>query len=111
MNTVGCRKLVLFFGALSASFAALAAEAAAQPRSAPERPLSDAVSEALRSPFHSDHALSGLHGQGRSPLSNGRSRGLGHYRVPGDHHDEAHVDFGVILPYSRALASGGDVKR
>ena len=63
MTTVHFRKPVLFFGAISASFATLAVETSAQPRSAPERPLSDAVSEALRSPFHADHAAPGPRGQ------------------------------------------------
>ena len=56
MNTLGCRKLVLFFGAFSASFVALAAEAWAQPRSASPQTLSAAISAVLDGPFHGDHA-------------------------------------------------------
>jgi len=54
------RNTILSGSALWASWAAfLSVEAAAQPWSMPERPLSEAVAEALRSPFHSDHAAAG----------------------------------------------------
>ena len=44
--------------------ATLAVEGSAQPRSAPESTLSDAVAEALQGPFHGDDAPPGLNGNG-----------------------------------------------
>lgn len=64
MTTVHPCKPVLLLGALSVSLAAPAPRAEGQPRSAPERPLSAAIAEALGSPFHGDRLLtqSGGHG-------------------------------------------------
>lgn len=62
MTTIHLRKPVLFFGVLAASLATLAAETSAQSRPTPERALSDAMAEVLRSPFHGDHAPSGSPG-------------------------------------------------
>ena len=62
MTTIHLRKPVLLFGVFAASAATLAAETSAQSRPTPERPLSDAVAEVLRSPFHGGHAPSGSPG-------------------------------------------------
>ena len=56
MTTVYPGKPVLLISAISASLATLAVEGSAQPRSAPESTLSDAVAEALQGPFHGDDA-------------------------------------------------------
>ena len=50
--------------ALLVALGPLAAETSAQSRSTPKRPLSDAVAEALRSPFHVHRAPLGPPGQG-----------------------------------------------
>ncbi len=62
MTTIHLRKPVLLFGVLAAGSAALAAETSAQSRPTPERPLSGAMAEVLRGPFHGDHAPSGSPG-------------------------------------------------
>ena len=54
----------ILLGALLVALAAFAPETSAQSRPTPERHLSDAVAEVLRSPFHAHHALLGLGGQG-----------------------------------------------
>lgn len=61
MATIRLRRHTILRGsALWASLAAFfSVEAAAQPWPTPERPLSEAVAEALRSPFHSGHAAAG----------------------------------------------------
>ena len=55
---------LLFSCALLLALAPLAAETSAQSRSTPKRPLSDAVAEVLRSPFHDYRAPLGLGGSG-----------------------------------------------
>lgn len=50
--------------ALLLALGPLAVETSAQSRSTPKRPLSDAVAEVLRSPFHGDRASLGQPGQG-----------------------------------------------
>jgi len=62
MTTIHLRKPVFLFGAVSVTSATLAVETSAQSRPTPERPLSDAMAEVLRSPFHGDHAPSGSPG-------------------------------------------------
>ena len=54
----------ILLGALLVALAAFAPETSAQSRPTPERHLSDAVAEVLRSPFHVHRALLGLGGQG-----------------------------------------------
>ena len=66
MTTANLHKPVLFFVAIAVSFAAHAAEISAQPASTPQRPLSDAMAEALQSPFHGAVEIPGS--QGRHPL-------------------------------------------
>lgn len=59
MTTIHLRKPVLLVGAVSVTAATLAAETSAQSRPTAELFLSDAMAEALRTPFHGDHAPSG----------------------------------------------------
>ncbi len=66
MNSRHSNKLIPLLTALSVMLATLAAETSAQSRSTPERPLSDAITEVLRSPFHEDRPPLGL--VGRRPL-------------------------------------------
>jgi len=54
----------LFSCALLLALAPLAADTSAQSRSTPKRPLSEAVAEVLRSPFHGNRAPLGLGGSG-----------------------------------------------
>ena len=56
----GLRMPGFLFGAVSASLATFAVESSAQARAGLESPLSHAVAEALRSPFHGDHLPHGL---------------------------------------------------
>lgn len=63
MITTHLRDHVLFFGAVSASLAMVAPGISAQPRPTPERPLSDAMAEALLSPFHGYHEPPGSPGR------------------------------------------------
>lgn len=62
MATTHLRKPILFSGAVWASLATLGVELSAQLRPTPERPLSDAMAEALQSPFHGDRAPPGSPG-------------------------------------------------
>ena len=62
MTTNHLSRPVFLFGAVAVAAATLAAETSAQSRPTPERPLSDAMAEALRSPFRGDHAPSGSPG-------------------------------------------------
>ena len=64
MTTFHFRKSIVFLSVVVGSVAALATEGSAQSRSKPLRPLSDAVAEALRSPFHQDPAPPGPRGPG-----------------------------------------------
>ncbi len=66
MTNVHLRKPVPLLVAIAVSFAADAAEISAQPGSPPQRPLSDAMAEALQSPFHRAAEIPGS--QGRHPL-------------------------------------------
>ena len=74
MTTIRLRKPVLLSGAVSVSLA-LAVETSAQSRPAPEHPLSNAMAEALRSPFHSDHVPPGSPGRDLLPSSTSSPRG------------------------------------
>lgn len=60
MTTIHLQKPFLLCGAVSASLATFAVESSAQARAGLESPLSHAVAEALRSPFHGDHLPHGL---------------------------------------------------
>ena len=64
MNSRLSTQSVILFTAISVTLTTLAPETSAQSRPTPERQLSDAVAEVLRSPFHAHHALLGLGGQG-----------------------------------------------
>lgn len=64
MTTSLSPKLFRPLGAVSLSIAALASEMSAQSQSTPGRPLSDAIAEAMRSPFQADRAPLGGDGQG-----------------------------------------------
>lgn len=66
MTTIHLRKPALLVGAVSVTAATLAAETSAQALPTPERPLSDAMAEALQSPFHRAVEMPGS--QGRHPL-------------------------------------------
>lgn len=63
MTTFHFRKPIALLAVLAGSVAALAPETSAQSRSTSERPLSDAVTEVLRSPFHADRPPLGVVGQ------------------------------------------------
>ena len=56
MTTIHPRNPVHLIGALSVSIAALAAESSAQSRPTPAHPVSDAIAEVLRGPFHVERA-------------------------------------------------------
>ena len=64
MKSAHLRRLFVVLGALQAAAAALAIEVSAQSQSRPGRPLSDAITEVLRSPFHEDRVRLGGGGQG-----------------------------------------------
>ncbi len=64
MTTFHFRKPIVFLSVVVGSVAALATEGSAQSRSTLERGLSDAVAEALRSPFYADHSPPGVGGPG-----------------------------------------------
>ena len=67
MTTSHPRKPFHLLGALSVSIAALAAETAAQSRPTPARPVSDAIAEVLRGPFHVERAPATVHGRILTP--------------------------------------------
>lgn len=62
MATIHLRKPILTLGCSFGVVATLAVETSAQSRPTPERPLSDAMAEALRGPFHGDLAPPGSPG-------------------------------------------------
>ena len=76
MATIHLRKPILLSGAVSVSLATLAVETSAQSRPTPERPLSDAMAEALRGPFHGDLAPPGSPGHDLLLSSTASPRGL-----------------------------------
>ena len=63
MKSVHLRGSFILLGVLSVGFAGFSVETSAQSRSTPERSLSDAVAEVLRSPFHGNRTTVGLVGQ------------------------------------------------
>lgn len=69
MTTIHLRKPILLLGAVSALLATLAVEVSAQTRSTPGHLLSDAMAEALQSPFHGDRAPPGSPGHDLLPSS------------------------------------------
>ena len=64
MKAAHLRGSSILLGALLVGLAGFAAETSAQSRPTPKRPLSDAVAEVLRSPFHVHRAPLGPPGQG-----------------------------------------------
>ena len=62
MTTSHPRKPFHLLGAVSVSIAALAAETSAQSRPTPAHPVSDAIAEVLRGPFHVERAPTTVHG-------------------------------------------------
>ena len=64
MKSAHLRRPSILLGALLVGLAGFSPETSAQSRPTPERPLSDAVAEVLRSPFHAHHVPLGLGGQG-----------------------------------------------
>ncbi len=63
MKSVHLRGSFILLGVLLVGFAGFSIETSAQSRSTPERPLSEAVAEVLRSPFHVHRTTVGLGGQ------------------------------------------------
>lgn len=60
---------VILVTAISVMLATLATESLAQSRSTPERPLSDAIAEVLRSPFHGNPTPRGVRGRNLLPAA------------------------------------------
>ena len=71
MNSRLSNQSVILVTAISVMLATLATETAAQSRSTPERPLSDAIAEVLRSPFHGDATPRGVRGRNLLPPAAG----------------------------------------
>jgi hypothetical protein len=67
MTTIHPRNPVRFIGALSVSIAALAAETSAQSRPTPAHPVSDAIAEVLRGPFHVERPPATVHARFLTP--------------------------------------------
>ena len=76
MATIHLRKPILTLGCSFGVVATLAVETSAQSRPTPERPLSDAMAEVLRGPFHGDLAPPGSPGHDLLLSSTVSPRGL-----------------------------------